>query len=418
MMNNGRPLGRRKTLQIVLALLVLVWATQVLLHQWGFGAELKAELAEPAEKFVPGTARFAAGGTLEVRAEATIVGAEVKLKQICRWSSTDEAVFAPIQDLVFARLDVKTPFRGITIDEIRSTLHDAGVNLAVIKFAGPTSCTVSRSDIQRTQGESLEQWITARQGKGEESGGELKATTQTVAATLPVATTQTAGETPKKLRDLLVDDLGTRLSLPIESLQMSFSPADEKTLNLSNPHFKFQIEPRRARNLGQVGWEVLIVTEGGSRKVSIDAMARAWQQQVVAVKPLSCKQLIREEDLTERRALVERLSDEPLLSKEQVVSQQAAMDLKPGTILTARMVDAVPLVRAGQLVTVVLQQGSVQVKTVARAMEGGSFGQSIRVKNEATRDIFEVVLTGPQTGRLGSDAAAVSASANVASARE
>lgn len=82
------------------------------------------------------------------------------------------------------------------------------------------------------------------------------------------------------------------------------------------------------------------------------------------------------------------------------------------------MVDAVPLVRAGQLVTVVLQQGSVQVKTVARAMEGGSFGQSIRVKNEATRDIFEVVLTGPQTGRLGSDAAAVSASANVASARE
>ena len=36
-----------------------------------------------------------------------------------------------------------------------------------------------------------------------------------------------------------------------------------------------------------------------------------------------------------------------------------------------------------------------------RAMEGGSYGQTIRVKNEATGDVYQVVLTAPQEGSIG-----------------
>jgi flagella basal body P-ring formation protein FlgA len=151
-----------------------------------------------------------------------------------------------------------------------------------------------------------------------------------------------------------------------------------------------------------------VVTEESSRKASVKATARAWQQQVVLNRPLSAQQLIQEQDITERRALVDRLSGEQLLSRDQVVGQQAALDLKPGTIVTARMIESVPLARSGQLVTVVLNAGKVQVKTVARALESGSFGQTIRVRNEATRDVLEVILTGPQTARLGGEAPALS----------
>jgi hypothetical protein len=37
-------------------------------------------------------------------------------------------------------------------------------------------------------------------------------------------------------------------------------------------------------------------------------------------------------------------------------------------------------------------------------MESGTFGQTIRVKNEATKDVYEVVLTGPQTGEMSAGA--------------
>jgi flagella basal body P-ring formation protein FlgA len=52
-------------------------------------------------------------------------------------------------------------------------------------------------------------------------------------------------------------------------------------------------------------------------------------------------------------------------------------------------------------VTVNVNQGAVRIKTAGKAMEAGSFGQTIRVKNEATGDVYEVVLTGPQEATLG-----------------
>ena len=81
-------------------------------------------------------------------------------------------------------------------------------------------------------------------------------------------------------------------------------------------------------------------------------------------------------------------------------------------IMTSRMVDPVPLVRAGQLVTVTLTQGSVQIRSVGRALESGAMGQTIKARNETSKDVFDVVVTGPQEARLGGDSAGASASPN------
>jgi flagella basal body P-ring formation protein FlgA len=68
------------------------------------------------------------------------------------------------------------------------------------------------------------------------------------------------------------------------------------------------------------------------------------------------------------------------------------------------MIDPIQLVKTGQYVTIGVSQGGVQVKTVARALEAGAFGQSIKVKNETTKDIFDVTVTGPQTATLSAPA--------------
>lgn len=469
-MNNPRPLNMRKKVQLLVIFTILAWATQTLLSQWGFGAEptqpraeadassaaasgeraappaadrgvLHVDLdaqaatfhdvapdaaaARPApapapqaaeEKFVPGTARFAAGATLELRSEARVTGAEVRLKQVCRWSQADREVFEPMADLVLFRLDEKTPFTAVGAPQIRQTLRDAGANLAVIKFAGPTTCTVSRSDLAFNEGDALQKWADAAQAKAAAPGnGGAAVTDDSAPATAPAVDAITEGNVArpsdgpvKTLRSLLAADLSTRLGLPVEQLDLRFNPRDEKVLKLAEPVFTFHIEPKRTKNLGSVVWDVTLTTADGgadAQNVTIAGSARAWQHQVVLTKPLAFKQVIRAEDVTERRTLVDRLPDDALLEKEQIVGQQAARDLKPGMVMTARLVDAVPLVKSGQFVTVTLERGGIRVKTVARAMEGGSYGQTVRVKNEATKDVYEVVLTGPQEGTLGPPAA-------------
>ena len=57
-----------------------------------------------------------------------------------------------------------------------------------------------------------------------------------------------------------------------------------------------------------------------------------------------------------------------------------------------------PLVKPGQLVTINLRKGTVELRSVARAMEEGSLGQTIRVRNENTRDVLDVTVTGAAGG--------------------
>jgi len=423
MYGNGRPLGMRKRIQVLVAVVLLAWATQTLLHQWGFGAEIPAAGATTAEQFVPGTNRYVAGATLELRGDATIVGGEVRLKQVCRWSDADAGVFAPVADLVVARITPRTPFRSINVDQIRTILHDAGVNLGVVKFAGAMSCTIGRSDTAFDEQSALREWAAAKSGDtedkeigrqgGKETGTPASAPPAPVlaAAAVPAtprprlsaspAPTEAAPSQVKTLRSLLLEDLAVRLGTDAEKLQVSFNPKDENLLNLSEPLFKFNIDGRQIHDLGEVTWNVLILTGKGSQKGVVTATARAWQSQVVVERSLGYHQVIRDADVTERRVLVDRMPYEPLLTSAQIVGQEAARDLKPGTIVSSRMVDPVALVKPGQLVTISLVVGTVRVKTVGRAMEAGSYGQAVKVKNEVTQDVYEVTITAPQEGTMG-----------------
>src|SRR6185437_5546551 len=239
-MMNGRPISNRKKVQFFVALTILAWATQTLLHQWAHGEDIPD--AVPSERFVPSTARTAAGATLEIKAESTVHGGEIKLRQIARWADADAKFFAPLADLTVARIQGDAPFYSVSLDELRQTLHDAGVNLGIVRFAGSTSCTVARSDVKYDETAALQQWVDAKHGKPRSTSAVD--TSAKLIATNPPTTEQatiakSAAESPvHTLRDLITADASVRLNVPVDQLQMNFNPADDKLLNLSEPQFK------------------------------------------------------------------------------------------------------------------------------------------------------------------------------------
>lgn len=401
--NPQRPLTRRQTARVVLAVSILAWATQTLVQQWGFGADAMAAMRQnqTVERFLPRD--DFAPVRLELRSEASVIGDDVRLRQVARWSDADAPTFAPVAEMSLFRLSVESPIKSITLEELKSILRDAGVNLASIRFGGSGRCVVSRVDVEYDETRILDQWLAARTRDPEQAAPRHSDSQQGDAPHGAAAPpTQPSVEASAQLRSVLLDDLSERTRLPREALQVTFKPVDQKLLNLSQPQFRFQIDNARARNLGDTQWNVTILSADGSRqRVTVSASAKAWQTQLVAALPIAAKQMIRPEDVTEQRILVDRLSDEPMLRIDQAVGQQAARDIKAGAVLTAKMLDPVPLVRPGQFVTITLSQGAVQVKSVARALEGGAYGQTIRVRNDTTRETFHVVITGPQTAVVG-----------------
>jgi flagella basal body P-ring formation protein FlgA len=329
-------------------------------------------------------------GTLEMQSEANVLGSSVTLRQICRWNQDDNSLFAPVADLVLAHLDGQ-PFVSINVENVLSMLQGAGFSPAAVRFTGSAACTVSRVDLPVNPSTAFNQWSQA-----EEKTKAASQPTVAPAAQLPIPSTHAADTGVTTLQDALIHDLANRLQLPVDSLQVDFDPRDDKIISMTDPPFDFEIAPNRLHSLGNVSWDLTIRMGRAEQSAHIVALARAWQNEVVLAHPVQFNQVLRPEDVTEQRVLVDSLEDEPLLTKQQAVGQQAAMDMKIGTVLTARRVAAVPLVRDGQLVTVTVRQGGVNIQTEARALDSATYGQSIRLRNELTHDVFEAVVTGPQ----------------------
>jgi flagella basal body P-ring formation protein FlgA len=369
------------------------------------------EIAEPTPNVAANAARREARvvedrvriAAIELRNEATVNDASVTLRQICRWPEADEPTFAPYAELIVARLPASQSFATLSLDGIRGTLRDAGLNPARVNFSGAATCTVNRSDVTVDEGAALRAW------SGEAAKPEV--VRKDPAPQGPAWDADVAD-----LKSKLIADVATRLKLPIDSLQVDFRPEDRKLLSMGSP-FEFTIETQRLGDLGDVSWLVTVSGDGakpqaasnvgGGRRVRIAATARAWMEQLVPTRAIATREPIGADDVAVHRVLADRMPNDPWLTKQQVVGQQATRDLRPGITLTGRMVTPVELVRPGQLVTVLSRRGAVEVKSIARAMQAGALGQAVRVKNETTGEIFVVTMTAKQTATMGDGAPSV-----------
>lgn len=377
---------------------------------------------------------------LEVAGEASVLGGEVRLRQVARWSAGDRAYFASVADLVVARFEPGQARMTIELQSLRETLAGAGLAGGDVAFRGSAKVTVTRLDAK-----SPNATTSAANAVPKELAELLEADTPTGGtASVPTAMreptavrepavpvspageaqevpdTATRGtsssETPRlpaerevraqgmTLREALVRDLVDRTGLKYEDVEVTFDAADEKVLRAAEPTFTWSIQSIRAGNLGAVRWSVTIwmgrESNAGQRR-EISARARAWQTQLLLKRGLAQGQQVREGDVEERRVLVDRMPEEALLAHDQAMMMQAGRQLAPGTVLTVRTLNPMLLVKTGQLVTVTLVQGAFEVKAVARAMEGGAFGNNVRLKNETTGDVLQATVTGPQQARLG-----------------
>ena len=221
----------------------------------------------------------------------------------------------------------------------------------MMNFTGSLTCTITRSDAQVSNPDKLDQLISA-QNKVESSSdnaprdGDFSRHQPTPDAT-GINLASKPDESVQTLRDLLTTDLASRLKIPVETLQITFRGEDDRLLRLAQPQFRFSIDGQRVGNLGEVSWQVTVTSDKGSTRSFIQARAQAWQNQLVVTRPLAVKQPIGDADVVERRTLVDRISDDMLLNRDQVIGQLAARDLKPGVIMTGRLVDPVQLVRPG-----------------------------------------------------------------------
>jgi len=422
MRQTNRSFIRTRTFRLSVLLCAWIWCIHSVS---GADPTVSATTASPRtdagpEHFVPHGTRIECSGSIQMLKAVEVAGNTIRVRDIARWSDTDSDGFSTIADLVIDHFD-DAGTRRISLDTLRSTLSGAGVNLSQVNFAGPTACLVTHNASApvvkppANDRDVVLQWMDEKSKKKAEVSESKLSPDAARAAVLKAVTDSGTDEEQTEfhsLREMLLKDLSQRLNLPADELQVTFETKDRSFLNLSEPMFHFDLSPRRLTDLGKISWDLTISSGKNQQKMTINAEARCWEKQVIAAKAIGYHQVLRDEDCTERRVLVDHIESDPLLTRAQMVGQQAARDIKPGMLLTSRMLDPIPMVKQGEVVTVTLTSGGISIRTVATAMEPGSFGQSIKVRSEQNQNVFVVTMTGPQTATMGvtpaTDPAAVS----------
>ena len=339
-MNNPRPvMSIRKTVQLMVILTILAWATQTLFAQWGYGGLIlpgrssssqqhanqppRGSAPPPAPQQAPAARpemidRFNGGAMIELQPRARFTEAAIQargritLRDVCKWSDHDAAVIEPLGDVLIAKLGTTPRVRHVTVDDIKSRLHDAGVNLSQLQFTGSARCAILL-------------------GNAEENEAEIE--------------------------------------IP--------APAEE---------------PARTP-------EVVVADEPVATQPVAEEAPQFFEEQLVLTRPLSRNQRIIASDITVKRVQLDAPSTRPSVTKEELIGNLAARDLKPGDVFGVDDVKRPAAVTKGQFMTVALRVGTFDVETVARAMDTAARGEICRAKNEANGDVYRVLITAENEGR-------------------
>jgi flagella basal body P-ring formation protein FlgA len=411
-MRDGGSIVRRRVLEVLIIAALVMWAMQLLLGQWAHGQAMPPQMGE--ERFVPGPA-WSGAANVELKTEAKLEGTEARLKQIVRWGDVDKAMMDQAGELVVARMERGQRVAAVGLQQIKETLEGAGVNLAMMRFSGAAECKVTwgegkgQSADLRSQISDLKSQISDSKLQSADFRSQSADIRKLQPLTLPSPRSTGArvseefrGEGTRTLREVLLADLVERLNLPAEAFVVRFSPQDERLAALSEPLYRFEAQCRNPRSIGDVTWDVTIMSDTGRQKTAVNATVGIWQTQLVAARPVGIAQVFSADDVREKRIVVDQLREGIPLAKDQVVGQQSSQDIGAGMVIVPRMVEPVQVVKTGQKVTVTVEYGSVQITWVGEARESGTLGQTIRVRKilGETRDEFNVTLTGPQEGRL------------------
>jgi len=318
------------------------------------------------------------GATLTLWRHAVVTADEVSVGEVCRIDDASEDERRQIGEAIIAVAPLAGGSLVIDADEVRRVLRDRGINLATITLKGAAACAVSRPQLTEPEADA--------------------------AAMFPVQADADDAAAPKVhcLRAIVEDFFAAEADDPNARVLVRFGRANEDALDLCEPRFTFRIQRTSSTPLGMIGLKVTVFERGDEiRSFPLLVDVSRVVPVVVAARAINMGAIVGAGDLR-----IVELShcrgERPGYSESQaVIGQRARHFIAEGEPVRSRDLEAVPLVRRGQLVDVQSSAGGVSIMTAAQATSDGAYGDVVLLRADtASRKQIAAVVTGPGRVRI------------------
>ncbi|MEE9243803.1 MAG: flagellar basal body P-ring formation chaperone FlgA, partial [Mycobacterium sp.] len=319
----------------------------------------------------------ATAGVVRIWPTAVVDGNQVTLRDICDVSGLDSNVQAEIEAQSVASAPPPGGSTSISAADVQAALRKSGANLATLLLTGATHCAVTRPKVVATVGVP----------RGSDSLRRDKSAAG--AATLQDAVYRAFEEHTRRY--------GGRIDL-------QFGRTSRQVLNLSEPDYAFDVDVRGGRWIGRmIKIDVEVLAHGRQvQSVHLIANAALIKRVVVARRAINLQATIRPEDV----GPAERSYDNPeqigVASVDTVVGQRTRRFIPTGATIRLTDIEMVPLVKRGQLVTVISRAGGIEVRSAAKAVTGGGLGDTVELRAGGRRGrLLSGVVTGVRRVTIG-----------------
>jgi len=149
----------------------------------------------------------------------------------------------------------------------------------------------------------------------------------------------------------------------------------------------FQLFRKDQRELGgQVGLTALVRVDGiEARKVRISGWVDVFDSVVCVSRNVKRGEILQEDDLYLSRKNISRLPSTTLTEKGKAIGLMVKHQIRAETPLKEWMLVRAPIVKRGDIVTILAESGGIRVSVPGKILEKGYKGQLVRVQNTMSR---------------------------------
>ena len=304
-------------------------------------------------------------GNIRIRPSALIDHDQIRLADVAVIEGFTADQLSEFGDMAITDAPAFGQSKLITLNDIRAKLAGAGVNMAVVCLKGASRCVVRRPTEMPPE-QDASQDSSARKIEGEQS---LRAQI-------------------RRFVDLRLAEYGGEAEL-------NFRRTPASLLALSGPAYTFDIETRNSRKLGT--FELLVTIQHGSAEPQIQKVAvevALKKDVIVALNPISRGQTITRADIMTEERSFKKLEHIGMTKPTTVIGQEAKRAIRMGDMINAGDIKSKVLVKRNDLVSIRSVQSGIAIESAGKALEDGSLGDSIEVRNEGSEETFWARVTG------------------------
>lgn len=308
-----------------------------------------------------------AGALIELKDAAEVSTNVVRLGQVARIHDADPGVVERLSAVTLFPAPTVGKSKTIDFETIRERLMTQGFALADLEFSGSSMISVSGS-----------RFDDGVNGEGNSTAGDLA---QRRAEEL------VTGAVRQYLREKAPSLGNVQIELKLTPTQVAaLSAALSARVEITGGNEPWSGEqPFRARFYDK---------QGRRTEFQVMCRVRPLPQVVVPTANLPKGHIVRADDLSLKQQPATTSGATYLDQPELVVGQETRRTLRAGEPIAAVDVRGVPLVRRGDIVTVVARNQGIVVRTDARAMADGSLGQPIKLVSLDGRRELSALVSG------------------------